>query len=368
VWDGLIADVTVPPLRGSAQATEIIALVSGPNSSLRLLWRGIAEETKLSQPLAGAATSDGAKAQPGAASAPAVSTQSRISAVLAPAATAAQPVYGQPVEVHFREFQEFVGGTGGGPAPIDEVLGDLANLYQKLNAAPVSGAAPGAGSVGELIAAARKLDAGAARMPGPIAGIARKIAREVPGASFGGVKAQIDNDWKEKVLKLCVQALDGRYPLQRTAQADVTPDDFAKLFAPNGLIDGFFNSELRQFVDTSHTPWRSQNADFPIAPEALQQFQLAAKIRDSFFAAGSNPTVRFEITPLSIDSDAKKAVLTVDGQEVPYEGGLARPMVVQWPGPGNVRQSEIAIEGVDGQKATLQRGGAWSLFRLLDRG
>jgi type VI secretion system protein ImpL len=123
---------------------------------------------------------------------------------------------------------------------------------------------------------------------------------------------------------------------------------------------------LRQFVDTSHTPWRSQNADFPIAPEALQQFQLAAKIRDSFFAAGSNPTVRFEITPLSIDSDAKKAVLTVDGQEVPYEGGLARPMVVQWPGPGNVRQSEIAIEGVDGQKATLQRGGAWSLFRLLD--
>jgi type VI secretion system protein ImpL len=361
LWDELIASVSVAPTRGNEQAAESLNLLSGPNSPLRVLWRAVADETRLSQPISPVAAAP-------AQTEPAAQPQSRIGAVLAPTVAAAQPHYGEPVDRHFRDFHDFVNGIAGGQAPMDEFLKDLSDLYQQLNRTPGSGGA--VASAGELGAAARKVEADAARLPASVGAIAQKVAHGAAGASAGGTKTQINDDW-QKVLPLCLGALDGRYPLDRNADADVTPDDFARLFSPGGLIDAFFKNDLAPFVDTSRTPWRGQGAELggvAISPDALAEFQLAAKIRDSFFGTGATPVVRFEITPLQMDSGSKNVMLSVDGQEVPYEGGAARPMVVQWPGPGGIRQSAITFENAAEQKATLSRPGTWSWFRLLDAG
>lgn len=369
-WDQLIGDVVLKPFHSDAQAAETLNLLSGPNSALRLLWRAIADETRLSRsPPAGAQTPAAAATPQPAAPQPAPTGNGQIRAVLAPSVNASQPIYGKPVEERFRDFREFVDG-GGGPPPMDQLFKDIGDLYQQLNSTPAGPNGTLAGA-SQLTAVARRIQESAAAMPPAVATIARGLAGGVARIEVGGTIEQITADWQTRVLPLCVAALEGRYPLQRHAAADVTPDDFARLFAPNGLIDSFFNTELRPFVDMSHTPWRAQAAytgGVPIAAEALQQFQLAAKIRDSFFGAGTTPSVRFEITPLSIDPDVKRVVLTVDGQQVSYQGGAAQPIVVQWPGPGGVRQSVITVEGTDGQKETLERSGAWSWFRLLDAG
>lgn len=359
-WDELIADVTVGPIRNSEQAADSLNLLTGANSPLRLLWHAIAEETKLSQPIAGA--------KPAAAATP--PAESRIGEVLAPSVAAVQPHYGEPVDKHFRDFQEFVGGSAGGPAAMDGFLKDLSDLYQQVNRAPTPGGGGTLANAGELGAAARKVESDAAQLPPSVGAIAQKIAEGAAGASAGGTKTQINDDW-QKILPLCTSALDGRYPLDRSASADVTPDDFARLFSPGGLIDTFVKNDLAPFVDTSRTPWRAQGGSLggiALSPDSLAQFQLAARIRDSFFGTGTTPVVRFEITPLLMDSGSKRAVLSIEGQDVSYEGGSARPMVVQWPGPSGVRESEITFETTAGQKAELTRPGAWSWFRLLDAG
>jgi type VI secretion system protein ImpL len=359
-WDALIGDVTVTRLRGREQTAETLNLISGPTSPLRLLWRSIAEETRLSQPPAGGAAQAAAAPQ----------TPSRVGAPLLPAAAAAQPKYGLPVDEHFRLFQQFVGGADGGPAPGDAFLKNVADLYAALNRAPV---APGGtiAEAGEVAAVARRIEDGAAAMPAPVAAIARRLAQSATGIGVGGAKDQLDADWQSKVLPLCQSALDGRYPVRRGAAADIAPDDFARLFAPNGLIDSFFNSELRPLVDTSRATGQANGPEqggIPISKDALRQFQTAARIRDSFFASGPTMQSRFEITPLSLDPGAKRATLSIDGQKLVYDGAAAQPSMVQWPGTGNVRESVVSVEGTDGVTATIERAGPWSWLRLLDLG
>ena len=90
---------------------------------------------------------------------------------------------------------------------------------------------------------------------------------------------------------LCKQAVNGRYPFDPASSRDIPIDDFTKLFAPGGLIDGFFNTQLRPYVDASASVWKGRPLDgvaAPIAPAELVQFQRAAAIRDLFFGAGGD--------------------------------------------------------------------------------
>ena len=88
---------------------------------------------------------------------------------------------------------------------------------------------------------------------------------------------------------LCEMAVNGRYPFVAGATSEVPMDDFARMFAPGGLLDGYFNTQLRPYVDTCGKVWKLQPVDgvvAPVTPDDLAQFQRAAAIRDLFFAGG----------------------------------------------------------------------------------
>src|SRR5881394_1160994 len=123
---------------------------------------------------------------------------------------------------------------------------------------------------------------------------------------------------------LCHQAVAGRYPFSPGAANDIPLDDFAKLLSPGGLLDGFFNTQLRPFVDTSGPVWRGQTVGGvppPVSPAELARFQQAAKIRDVFFTAGATPTVHFDITPVSLDRGATQVTLDLGGTTITYTNG-----------------------------------------------
>jgi type VI protein secretion system component VasK len=86
------------------------------------------------------------------------------------------------------------------------------------------------------------------------------------------------------VTKDCQQIIAGRYPFVRGARADIPLNDFARLFAPNGVLDNFFKSYLAAHFDTSgqHWTWRQGSANL-LSAAALQAFQSAAWIRQAFF-------------------------------------------------------------------------------------
>ena len=140
------------------------------------------------------------------------------------------------------------------------------------------------------------------------------------------------------MLPFCEQALENRYPFNRRAGADVAMSDFAKLFAPGGLIDNFFNESLLKHVDTRTRPWTWKtvnNVDLGISQQVLEQMQNAAEIKDAFFNGNPTPLVQFQMTPEALDPKAKSVVLEIDGQQVVFahRGGQPVPVAITWPLP-----------------------------------
>jgi type VI secretion system protein ImpL len=208
-------------------------------------------------------------------------------------------------------------------------------------------------------------------MPPPAQQWVIALAQSSSTITVSGARTHLNASWQSSVLPLCRKALDNRYPIFKGGTADVTLNDFSRLFAPGGLIDGYFNTNLRPFVDTSTKPWRWQrvdNVDLGISRAALAEFERAAEIRDSLFGAGgSTPTVNFEIAPVDLDASSTQVLLEIEGQTVTYNHGPPRPVRLSWPGTSGPQQVRITFSPpVAGTPTTIKRDGPWAWFRLLD--
>ena len=157
-------------------------------------------------------------------------------------------------------------------------------------------------------------------------------------------KAELNALWKKEVLQPCSTGLDGRYPLFPQSQTDMTIADFSRFFAPNGIIEQFFQSQLKPFVDTTATKWQQVPMDkqtIGFSGELLQQFQYAERIRKSFFATGaSTPSVQFELEPIALDANASSFSLQIEGQSAEYAHGPIRPSIFS----GRVRNRPLGSE------------------------
>ena len=173
--------------------------------------------------------------------------------------------------------------------------------------------------------------------------------------------------------ELCQSVVSGHYPFVPAAASDVPIDDFVRLFAPGGAFDGFVNTLLRRYVDTSGKVWRLISADAAAAPVSaadLAQFQRAAAIRDAFFAdGGTRPRLRLDITPVGADAATKQALLDLDGTIIVYTRGAQRSTEVTWPSFNLQPTVRLALDPpLAGQAGPLQESGPWAMFRLFGRG
>ncbi|WP_337877361.1 type VI secretion system membrane subunit TssM [Elioraea sp.] len=364
-WQDLLNDLAIVPFRAINQAIDVLNILSAPQSPMRDLLAGIARQVTLSRDPDAAA--GGQQAGQGGA-APTTAAQ-RLQAVFGAAAAqgeAPKPI-GAAIDERFQALRDYVGAGPG--APIDNTLRLLNELYQQLArlAASPSGTPPPAAGLDP----AQQLQGEAARVPAPVDGWLRAVARSGTAIRAGGVQQAVAGALAAGVAPLCTAAVSNRFPFVRGAQAETPMDDFARLFAPGGLIDGFFNTNLRPFVDIGVRPWRAQPSDgitLPISQAALMNFYRASVIRDVFFAGGAQPQIRFEIQPVSMDAGARQALLDLDGVTITYAHGPSRPTQVVWPGPNRMTNVRLVLEPPPASGVgSINESGPWALFRLFSR-
>ena len=370
-WDAMLADLNVVPLRTLPQAAQDLYILASPQSPMRDLLASMARQVTLTVLPAGAATAGG-PAKAGAA--PPLDENAERLKDLFGTAPSGQPAAapGHEVDEHFKALRDLVGNGPG--APIDLVLKSLNDLQQqlaKLAAAPVGATAPAPAAADDPALALR---AEAQRQPEPLARWLTSMASSGTALRGGNVKQQIVVAFNGSggPAALCSLAVTGRYPFVPGSANDVPLDDFARLFAPGGLIDGFFNTQLRPYVNTSGKAWQLQPVDGvmpPITPADLAQFQRAATIRDLFFAGGATtPSVRFDITPVSLDAGAKQATLDFDGTAVVSIHGPPRATQITWPGANRMQTVRLVFDPPSsGSPGALQDTGPWAMFRMFGR-
>jgi type VI secretion system protein ImpL len=322
---------------------------------LSLLLKSIAKETNLSHPPPPA---NGDKPDQAAL---------RVATLLSAPAGGDRAGPTAQLDQKFRGIQELSTSVNGAPAPIDDLAHNLGSVGQNFNSsAGADGVLGGAGDSSVL-----RMAADARRLPPPLDGWLGGMAGNLSSITVGKARAQLDTLWASQVRDFCIKSTSNRYPLFKSSTKDMPLGDFAKLFAPGGLMDSFFRTNLKPLVDTSHPQWRWQHIegtpDLGISPSVLLEFQRAAAIRDTFFQGnGSQPLIHFELTPAELDATATEIQIDIDGQHADYRHGPTRPTPMQWPSPQAGAQTRIAFSSPSKGQTSSTNVGPWALFRLFD--
>ena len=368
-WDDLLGDVKIAPLTGLDQAARITNALSGVDSPLRTFLTAAARETTLDGlKIAKTVTQSIDEAVKGQLDAARKKLEAALGSAENQAATG-EVRSSNPVDVHFRALHKLVGAPGSTEAaPIEPVLAMLKEVSQYFDAADSArrgGTLPPAGDI------LNRLKREADDKPAPLGALLQGIDNAGSGLLLGSERARLNALWTASAAPFCKEAIAGRYPLVRTATKEVTLEDFGKFFAQSGLMDDFFVKNLAMHVETQGSQWRWRTtgaAPLGISQEVLNQFQRGARLRDTLFSAGGRqPSLHFDLIPLSADAALSKVHLEIDGQPVDYLANTpSRASSILLPsgkGAGSVR-----LEALPALRVDLGADGPWSWFRMMDKG
>ena len=374
-YDTIMGDIDIIPLESLSHAVEVTNILSGPTSPIVYILNAVDTETALTRvnaPVdAGAAASTiGEVALDDVLDSTSVRTRILFEALRRNAEATGAPPPPEPgsyVEERFAWLHTLVARPEGQPSQLDLLMGSLTEVYQELNRLSFGNSEATNATGG---AALLRFQESAGRIEGPLARWSAQITTSGAGITADGTRAGINAAWQANVLPFCTQAIDARYPFDRTSPADVGMADFQKLFGPGGLIDTFYQENLVDLVDTRTRPWTWKpvnTAELGISPAVLAQFQAAAEIKEAFFATGADPKITFQITPYSLDPNANVASLEIDGQLLDYYQNSGQPLPTAFNWPGDVGLARVGIgPPIDGTESVWTKEGPWGLFRLFD--
>ena len=372
-WNEVLSGLKLQTALSTSQTAQILDVLSRPDGPLKALLTLIDDNTALSR--LSKQLSD-ALAQAAGKALPAAGEPNNPALNLAKGAVGlnAGPDPVKAVEDRFEALRNLVSNSPDKPSALEPVLQQLKSLRDYF--LQVSSANAG----GQAIQNQANLFSGAgtdtlkqaqlefARLPEPLKSWFQIVISSGGQKLSSAAKGQLNDMVKTGVASTCKAALNGRYPFSRSSLQDVLLADFAKLFAPAGIIDQFFQTNLKPFVDTSKPVWAEMSAEKPLglAESSIRQFQLAAQIRDAFFATGAMPQVQFELKPKLLDNSVGTFRLQIEGQEAVYRHGPEQAVSLKWPGPNPSQGVRMVFETLDGRQIGRSKEGTWAFFRLLD--
>jgi type VI secretion system protein ImpL len=370
-WDKFLADVRLVPVSGLAASIALTRALSAPDSPLNKMIRAVAAETTLAETgKDGVAVTDRAVEVAKDASNTAIQRVFGSKAVQRDTSSQsgrAGNIEKQIVDDYFDSWRRLAAAPqqGGAGEQLKQMVNELYSTLVAMESAVRSGNPPPQTDVPS------KMRAEAARLPVPLRGmmdgLAATSANQVGGVARSNIGALLDST----VGDFCRKAIAGRYPFVRGSPRDVTPDDFARIFAPGGLMDDFFQKNLQQYVDTSTSPWSFKKGidGIPVGTSAsIQAFQRAAVIREVFFRGGNRtPQFRIDAKPIEMDPGITTFSLDVDGTQLSYLHGPQTPRALVWPGPAGRNQVRVQLTPQLSTGSGVTFEGPWALHRLFDK-
>jgi type VI secretion system protein ImpL len=379
-WNVALGNLTLRPLVADKPKYLALSAASAPTSPIKQIFESVRDETSLTREPKTAAKKDdnGQKAEAaqdatqilrnhlGSVSNEALSLAMKSQRR---AGDAAPEVPGANIEANFKPFQVLLDGEVGS-RPIDALLANLNELYRDLTLAATN-PTQAKQAIDQVQVQVASLRSNVTRLPQPLAGMMDKVAKDVAGDANDTSVAQLSQALADQVTGACQQVTANRYPFTKSDR-DVPMADFARMFAPGGVIDRFFSTNLAPLVNLSGKTWTwrpNANLTRKLSETTLRQFQQAADIRDAFFPTGGNqPTVSLEVKPVTLSGEAQSATLQINGASVVAQQGTNAPTTLQWPGAGAGAASIAMLPEMPDRISKLERSGAWALFRLLDAG
>ncbi|EFA9199555.1 AAA family ATPase [Escherichia coli] len=176
-------------------------------------------------------------------------------------------------------------------------------------------------------------------------------------------------DWRDSVVKPFNEQLANNYPFNPRSAQDASLDAFERFFKPDGILDTFYQQNLKLFIDNDLSLEDGDNSVI-IREDIIAQLKTAQKIRDIFFSKQNGLGTSFAVETVSLSGNKRRSVLNLDGQLVDYSQGRNYTAHLVW--PNNMREgneSKLTLVGANGgAPRSISFSGPWAQFRLFGAG
>lgn len=366
----LLADLDIMPFTSFEEARRVLDVLTSPVSPFVSLLQAITEQTQLTKPnsLLKKASDNDALQQ----------AQESLSKLLGSAAehTIGQLSF-QRKDIVTEEFSDIHAlvkqdeGAEQGSAIIISSLEELKKIITAIAFENIAGAVPPA--LAEKVSAVASninyLSENQADLY--VKPILKNIINRSVSLSQSGVITHLNQLWKDEMLSFCKAAIEERYPLMQTSNSDINLDDFSRFFGYSGMMDTFFNTHLKKYIDTSKSPWQvrsSKMAPIVISQTALNTFEMADQVKRGFFQYGSTEAgIDFSLRPNSMSAAISQASFNINGQKEQYSHGPLITRKMNWPGPEVNYGVRIITQHTDGSSSRITETGAWAWMKVLDK-
>lgn len=206
-------------------------------------------------------------------------------------------------------------------------------------------------------------------LPKPLDSMVSKLTNE----SWYVIKQEairyLEVRWHDDIYKVYKQKFAGKYPFDPKSNRDVSLQDFELFFAPNGILDKFYNEQLKMFIEDSSDIIEGQEGKALIRNDVLTQLEKAKLIQDAFFNKKGVLDVSFGVEPIRLTPNKRRGVLNIDGQYLSYSHGPRNNVEVIWPNTlrDNI-SSKVTLVPTQSNFSprSVSTDGPWALYRLLD--
>jgi type VI secretion system protein ImpL len=282
----------------------------------------------------------------------------------------------QEIERQFTDLNALIDKRGDNPSDMEQVMDVVQNLHTYLRGIQE---APDRGKAALSAARARMglqgadpiftLQRVASNQPAPLDRMLEKLASESWRVVLDQAVAQLERQWYQEVYQPFQQSLARHYPFNPGAGRDAALQDFERFFAPDGVLDQFYNDNLKLFLEDHPEHIAGSKRASLVRRDVLASLEKAENIRRAFFTRSGSLDVEFALEPLHLSSNKRRSVMNVDGQLVEFSHGPSQSIPLVW--PNTLRDSvesrvTLVPTEVNRSPRSISENGPWALFRLLD--
>jgi len=280
---------------------------------------------------------------------------------------------GKAIEDHFRRYHELVAGENN--RKIDALLLNFKNILDNLLVVANDPLRSETANSNVQIQA-QLLRSNATRFPKPFDTLILQAAKEFDEEFKETSFTQLNEKLKSQVHGQCRQIVGRNFPFEN-GRSEVPMTEFAKLFSPAGIMQRFFDENLKALVDTSSRPWTWKpevaQAD-RLSNATLRQFERADLIKQAFFPTGNAfPSVGLQVVPRALSQQAETASLEVNGNVVfvtrgPGFNAEIQPVPANFDWPSNTATPRVVLvlqPDVPGYRSRQEIHGDWAFYRFI---
>lgn len=206
------------------------------------------------------------------------------------------------------------------------------------------------------------------QLPEPVSSWAKQIADDTWFIFITESKDYLNRQWQRLVFADYQSAISNRYPFDPNQQQnEISLAEFDHFFAPQGTLNGFVNSYLKPFLDTSKPQWQSKELNgyvMPISADLINELIRANVISNMFFPGNSKTSkIDFTLQKINLDPVVASLQLIIGQTKLTDTQTSDSYTFFSWP----QSDAKLMLYSIEGNHYELAENGPWAFFKILQK-